>query len=209
MAIRFPSEAPYGQIPFLRNAAAARATELLNALSTNSINDQETTSKQFDQQVGGYLARRETGDDRFFVGRLSIESYFESYRMQTGWSRFEALDREDRLTRISEEAKAAGKKWDRSIFDALHEADPPRDLRTKSEQFLKSLDPLASQAREVGLMLRDGWLDQLEQICLENLAWDRQERIYRWLHGWLLIHIPLSLALLILGVTHAVVALYY
>ena len=36
-----------------------------------------------------------------------------------------------------------------------------------------------------------------------------QERVYRWLHGWLVLHVPLSAALLVLGVTHAVMALYY
>jgi len=36
-----------------------------------------------------------------------------------------------------------------------------------------------------------------------------QERLHRWLHGWLLVHIPISLALVILGVVHAVVALRY
>ena len=36
-----------------------------------------------------------------------------------------------------------------------------------------------------------------------------QERLYRVLHVWLLWHIPLSAALLILGVAHAVAALYY
>jgi len=36
-----------------------------------------------------------------------------------------------------------------------------------------------------------------------------QERIHRWLHIWLLLHIPLSVALLVLGVLHIVTALYY
>jgi len=37
----------------------------------------------------------------------------------------------------------------------------------------------------------------------------RQERLHRWLHGWLLLHIPLSLALILLGAVHAVMALRY
>jgi hypothetical protein len=36
-----------------------------------------------------------------------------------------------------------------------------------------------------------------------------QERLHHWLHGWLLVHIPLSLALIGLGFVHAVVALRY
>jgi len=34
-------------------------------------------------------------------------------------------------------------------------------------------------------------------------------RLHRWLHGWLLLHIPLSLALILLGAVHAVMALRY
>ena len=52
-------------------------------------------------------------------------------------------------------------------------------------------------------------LDDLESICEEEHQLSRQIRIYRWLHGWLLVHVPLSIALLVLGGVHAVMALRY
>lgn len=52
-------------------------------------------------------------------------------------------------------------------------------------------------------------LADLEGICDESRQLVRQERLHRWLHGWLLVHIPLSLALIVLGMIHAVVALKY
>jgi hypothetical protein len=52
-------------------------------------------------------------------------------------------------------------------------------------------------------------LQDLEDICDEARQLVRQERLHRWLHGWLLMHIPLSLALIVLGIVHAVVALKY
>ena len=52
-------------------------------------------------------------------------------------------------------------------------------------------------------------LDDLEGICEEEHQLSRQVRIYRWLHGWLLVHVPLSIALLVLGAVHAVMALRY
>ena len=52
-------------------------------------------------------------------------------------------------------------------------------------------------------------LTDLEGICEEARQLMRQERLHRWLHGWLLVHIPLSLALLLLGAVHAVGALRY
>jgi hypothetical protein len=52
-------------------------------------------------------------------------------------------------------------------------------------------------------------LDDLENICEEEHQLSRQIRIYRWLHGWLLVHVPLSIVLLVLGGVHAVMALRY
>ena len=52
-------------------------------------------------------------------------------------------------------------------------------------------------------------LDDLQDICDEARQLQKQERLHRWLHGWLLVHIPLSLALILLGAVHAVMALRY
>jgi hypothetical protein len=49
----------------------------------------------------------------------------------------------------------------------------------------------------------------LESICEEKRQLDYQMRMHRMLHGWLLIHLPLSLALLLMGAVHAVIALRY
>jgi hypothetical protein len=52
-------------------------------------------------------------------------------------------------------------------------------------------------------------INDLEDICDEARQLSLQERMHRWLHGWLLVHIPLSLALILLGAIHAVMALRY
>ncbi|HTZ99788.1 MAG TPA: hypothetical protein VMB02_05615 [Candidatus Aquilonibacter sp.] len=49
----------------------------------------------------------------------------------------------------------------------------------------------------------------LEDICEEERELRRQVRLHHWLHDWLLFHIPLSFALLLLGAVHAVMALHY
>jgi hypothetical protein len=54
-----------------------------------------------------------------------------------------------------------------------------------------------------------GVLDDLESICEEQRQLNLQTRLYHWLHAWLLVHVPLSIALLVLGGVHAVVALRY
>jgi hypothetical protein len=55
----------------------------------------------------------------------------------------------------------------------------------------------------------DAWLAALESLCAERAQLRTQERYHRWLHGWLMLHVPLSAALLVLTVAHIVMSLYY
>jgi len=52
-------------------------------------------------------------------------------------------------------------------------------------------------------------IDDLENICEEKRQLDEQSRLHKILHGWLLVHIPLSYAVLLLGAWHAVAALRF
>jgi hypothetical protein len=52
-------------------------------------------------------------------------------------------------------------------------------------------------------------IKDLEEICEEERELTKQARLHHVLHDWLLLHIPLSLALLLLGAAHAVMALHY
>ena len=70
----------------------------------------------------------------------------------------------------------------RSSFAAVRTLVPPSAHAT-----IGDLEDISNEAR---------------QLCL-------QERMHRWLHGWLLVHIPLSFALILLGAVHAVMALRY
>jgi len=54
-----------------------------------------------------------------------------------------------------------------------------------------------------------GAVADLENICEEERQLSRQKRLHVWLHGWLLTHIPLSFALLLLAIVHIVTALRY
>ncbi|MHB8525952.1 MAG: hypothetical protein ACYDD2_07340 [Candidatus Acidiferrales bacterium] len=52
-------------------------------------------------------------------------------------------------------------------------------------------------------------LKDLESICDEERQLTRQARLHRVLHAWLLVHVPLSYALLALAAVHAVMALRF
>ena len=54
-----------------------------------------------------------------------------------------------------------------------------------------------------------GLIDQLRQVCENRRQFDLQARIHRWLHGWLLVHVPVSVVLGVLLVIHVPVALWY
>jgi len=78
--------------------------------------------------------------------------------------------------------------------------------------------PLASQtrARQLFADLRAGaapqlvaTLNRLEAICETRRQLDRQYNLYWWLHSWLCVHLPLSIALLVLLVAHVGYALKF
>ena len=64
---------------------------------------------------------------------------------------------------------------------------------------LRTIMPTAAH-----MVLRD-----LAEIVEERRQLAVQRRLHQWLHGWLLIHVPLSFALLVLTALHAVLSLRY
>jgi hypothetical protein len=85
----------------------------------------------------------------------------------------------------------------------------------------KNMDrlPLASSERSAALFhkLRATLIDpsalevvtKLEELCNRRRQLAKQSRLHTWLHGWLCVHLPLSVALLILLVCHVYYALRY
>lgn len=52
-------------------------------------------------------------------------------------------------------------------------------------------------------------VDELHAIAEERRQLAAQKRLHAWLHGWLLAHVPLSMALMLLAIAHAVVSVRY
>ena len=50
-------------------------------------------------------------------------------------------------------------------------------------------------------------LEQLASFCEERRQFAVQKRLHRWMHWWLILHIPPSIALIVLFVAHVVVSL--
>ena len=49
----------------------------------------------------------------------------------------------------------------------------------------------------------------VEQVIDERRQLIGQLKLQRWLHGWLVVHVPMSIVLLVLGVAHIVTAVYF
>ncbi len=95
--------------------------------------------------------------------------------------------------------------------------------------FLKTIGPYLLAGRESGSPLRSqsaattffralcgnlgpdagGIVDALESLCEQRRQYDLQSRIHGWLHSWLCVHVPLSVALIGLMFIHSVIALKY
>ena len=52
-------------------------------------------------------------------------------------------------------------------------------------------------------------LDQWERLCSDARRLYAQVRVHRWLHGWLITHVPLSAALVVLVVVHAIMSIRF
>ncbi|WP_263375851.1 hypothetical protein [Granulicella aggregans] len=95
-------------------------------------------------------------------------------------------------SRVEPYLRADGK--DSRSMDLRHRANAEREF----EDYRKLFPSTAWQP-----------ISALEEICNEKRQLDHQVRLHHWLHGWLLIHLPISAALLLLAFIHAVVALHY
>jgi len=68
---------------------------------------------------------------------------------------------------------------------------------------------LFGKLRSIAPLSLGGAISDLENICEEERQLLRQERMHGLLHGWLIVHVPLSFALMALAVVHIVMALRY
>jgi hypothetical protein len=101
-------------------------------------------------------------------------------------------------------------------FDAFYKAQvAPYLLADRKEaEKMPLYDRTTARAefeKYITLFPQAAWppITALEDVCEEKRQLDHQIRLHHWLHSWLLIHLPVSAALLLLACIHAVVALRF
>ena len=85
----------------------------------------------------------------------------------------------------------------------------PGALSTKLYKTPHSVDAYFGHLRTIMPEPARPILRDLEEIIDERRQLLVQRRLHLWLHGWLMIHVPLSFALLVLTAFHAVLSLRY
>jgi hypothetical protein len=172
------------------------------------------------------LGLRIEADERveFITADLKIEEQLPEYEHAGGVKvYFDPKQKQDnaaKLREVIEKRKASAQiEIDRDATNALR-AHYLQEIRP----YLTDRPPLSSvklfRTRELiaayfghlctimptpaQVILRD-----LEDICEERRQLSVQRRLHGWLHGWLLVHVPASLALLLLTAVHAALSLRY
>jgi hypothetical protein len=192
-----PLETIYDEIGHVRGQLAVEADRAVEALCGNFLSKSGSAAKDAAtdrQRAGGFTALRPIA--------ASAAPLRTSAAVSAGASAAVAPAAEILLLSESESEPL------RSFY--VLEVQP--FLQRPKERGLRLSDEARAKSAFSGLRTllpaaAHGTLDDLADICDEARQLWRQERLHRWLHGWLLVHIPVSLALILLGAVHAVMAL--
>ncbi|MDQ1471274.1 MAG: hypothetical protein QOJ99_2754 [Bryobacterales bacterium] len=95
--------------------------------------------------------------------------------------------------------------YNNEILPFLRDPDSRRSPLASAEKANSFFDALR---RQLPLAVHEP-IGDLESICAEERQLTIQKRKYLLLHAWLLVHVPLSITLLVLGGIHALVAIHY
>lgn len=100
-----------------------------------------------------------------------------------------------------------------TISRFLHDRCFPYLRASRGAAFQLSNQRLADETfRMLKLSVMPAWQERaelMERWCRDRRLLDLQERLHHWLHWWLLVHVPLSFALLVATFWHAYVTVIY
>jgi hypothetical protein len=105
----------------------------------------------------------------------------------------------------SEPASRLQSSWEATIREYLEHATHIRRSRVRHRE----AQDVLRQLRTLLPPVMHDTVDSLQDICGEAAQLRKQVILHYSLHGWLMVHIPLSYALLALSVVHGVIALRY
>jgi hypothetical protein len=194
MTREVPLETIYDEIDHVRSLLCEEADRAVESLC-GSIGLSKTIDGRI-QRAGGFTALRTIP--------ASAVPLRTSAAVSAGASRAVAAAPE--IVLLTEEESAPLRRF------YLQEMRPFLDHPERHGQRLSDAQKAASAFAGLGTLLPAAaheTLGDLADICDEARQLQRQARLHHWLQGWLLVHIPLSLALILLSAVHAVMALRF
>jgi hypothetical protein len=188
MLLELPAETIYSQIDHVASQLATEAERLVLATCGPPEGDlaarDQTTAQVADMTAVGHLTVGVVRSAGRVQGKV-LESRVPSVRIE------EAEPLRCFFQDTIKPFLANGSRSGSPLRHTIRAMALFRDLKAQ-------LDPAAYET-----------LDTLESLCEQRRQWDRQARMHFWLHSWLAVHLPLSVALVVLMAVHAWVALKY
>jgi hypothetical protein len=192
---QIPRETIYEQIPFVVRHLRIDADERVEFVTADlGVKDEET-----EQEIAG----------TFLAG--GIKFHFDPAQRKSAQEKVEAeIARRKSQAQIAIEdrfAEALKAQYIQEIRPFLFQRPaayargtfPTADAVKAYFQHLRTIMPVATHDVLEDL---EGIVDERRQLLI-------QERMHYWLHGWLWVHMPLSMAFLVLTAVHAVLTLRY
>jgi hypothetical protein len=172
----------------------------------------ETVYEQIDSVVGQLLEESDTLVTAA-CGPLPVASHAAADERRAGGGRAAAPHGQPRSSPRARPVALAPVPESRALRETyLRDIRPFLDPRDTPNGVLGTSGRAATLFRNLRTTLPavlQDTVSELEGICDERRQLADQKRLHHVLHGWLLVHVPLSMALLLLGAVHAVMALRY
>jgi hypothetical protein len=146
-----------------------------------------------------------------FLRAGGVKRYFDPDQKKSNAEKVRAVV-EKRKSSPQIEVEAAAREAFRAHYlqemrPFLRERPPALSLRLYASP--DSVSAYFGHLRTIMPVAAHGVLRDLADIVEERRQLLVQRRLHLWLHGWLLVHVPLSFALLVLTALHAVLSLRY
>jgi hypothetical protein len=189
MLMELPAETIYGQIDHVASQLAAEAEQLVLA-TCGPVADEDLAAREKEKEKVADL----TAVGHLTVGVVRSAGRVQGKVLQSRVPRALGGEAEPLRHFFQNTIEPFLTKGSRSGSPLQH----PIRAAVMFQEFKTTMDPAAYET-----------LDTLESFCEQRRQLDRQTRIHFWLHSWLIVHLPLSVALTALMVVHAWVALKY
>ena len=178
-----PAESIVSQIPHLTRQMVDDAEQMLANASGS--------------KVASAADRQQEGDRHMVVGAVRSLGHLQGKVLETQSAVTQKLERRD-----SAQVTTAFENTIKPFLLAERPHDSPLQNSTQAATFFAALRSSTSGDAA-------GVIDSLEQICNTRRQFEQQKTIHRLLHGWMIVHLPLSVALVVLLVAHVISAIRY